>query len=165
VVSDIMGKKIIIVAGILCLLGSFVFAWLGDSSTVFNGLGIINIGEAINMLNSSGEPLFWIGFILGLLTIFSGIFILIGRKSRALPIIFGLVAFVQMLIIILLLFEIDIPYLSQAVAYPVELFFLDPIGGIFPILIEPFHEIGLGAYFLCAGGLLAFIGGLTNKKK
>jgi TRAP-type C4-dicarboxylate transport system permease small subunit len=79
-------NKLKIVSGILCLVGSFVFFWSGVEVMGLSGLGIIHIIDVIQYFSSSHEYVYLIGYLFGVITTFSGIFILISRKSKVIPI-------------------------------------------------------------------------------
>lgn len=157
-------NKLKIVSGILCLVGSFVFFWSGDENTGLSGLGIINIIDVIQYFSSSHEYLYLIGYIFGVITTFSGLFILISRKSKVIPIIIGLLTFIQMFSTILFFFDVEIPVLSEYVVLPIEFFFFNRIANIFPFAFYFGDYGGFGLYLLCIGSILSIIAGIKQEK-
>ena len=151
-----------IIAGIVTLLGTYVFAIYGVAS-VFAGSGIgfiTNLGDLFTNADAIASFLGLDVFVIYLLTILfliflaSGILQLLGVKSRVLGFIFSLFPLVVGFMIIIF-FYTDI--LGPTTAVFTFYFIGDHLGDFFPIIVN-LGDVGLGAYLLVGGGVLGILG-------
>lgn len=144
-----------IIGGILTVLATFLFSF----HLYFPGLHFYGIGFIMNIPTffTSGDILVIIMAIVFIIFLLSGIFILIGLKSRRLAIIGSLLAIVTGVYFILV-FYIGILEIDQF-----AFMFLDSalIEGILPLNI-PIGTISIGPSLILAGGLLGLIGGINR---
>lgn len=159
-----MGKKLTIIGGILCLIGGLVLALWENAGFLVSGLSIINISNILAAISMSGDNMLYLGLVFFILATFSGIFILIGAKVRALSIIFGFLALFEMIILILDIFGIAVPGLIGLINVYPYLVSEPLVPGIIPYYLNISSGLSLGSVVLAAGGLLGFIGGFVNKK-
>jgi hypothetical protein len=154
------GKVLCILGGLLALVAMFVF-------TLYNNI-IVGIGSGygifINFLTimQSGNILAIVFTIMFAISTISGIFIIIGVKSRAMALIgaiFVLVLGIFLLITpgLYIVFSPDIEIALQSFASTFSL------GGIIPYdLPIGFGDLSLGWIFLLTGGGLGLIGGILG---
>ena len=163
------GKILSLLAGILTIIATFMLSWVSVSvppTYYAYGIGIVkNLpamftnADALGVL--LGIPGFVFYIIAGILIVFllSGIFQLIGIKSRALAIIGSI--FVLLIGILTFLGVLNIVINIDWVVY----IFGDPV----PIIdgIIPFDLVlgpaSLGLYVLIAGGVLGLISGFMGR--
>jgi len=155
------GKILIILGGILTLLGTYVFAIYG-SAGLFAGSGIgfiINLpdlfgnADAIALATGWDVIFIYIFTILFLIFLASGILQLAGIKSRILAFIFSLFPLVVGAMI-LILFYTDI--LGPTTGIFTLYFIGEHFADFFPIIVN-LGDVGLGTYFLVAGGVLGLV--------
>ena len=148
------GKIYCIIGGLVTLLTTFLFSF----HTFFPGLDFYGIGFIMNIptLFASGDILAIIMAIVFIIFLLSGIFILLGVKSRRLAIVGSLFAIVVGVYFILV-FYIGVPFSQFA------FMFLDLaiIEGIFPLTIS-FGIISIGPILVLAGGVIGLIGGIKD---
>ena len=161
------GKILSLLAGILTIVATFVLSWVSVPGPYYAyGIGIVKNLPAM-FTNADGlgiilgVPGFSLYIIAGILIVFllSGIFQLIGIKSRVLAIIGSI--FVLLVGILVLLGVFDV---LNKIAW-VENIFGDPvpiIDGIIPydLVLGP---ASLGLYVLIAGGALGLIAGFMGR--
>jgi len=144
-----------IIGGILTVLATFLFSF----HLYFPGLHFYGIGFIMNIPTffTSGDILVIIMAIVFIIFLLSGIFILIGLKSRRLAIIGSLLAIFTGVYFILV-FYIGILEIDQF-----AFMFLDSalIEGILPLNI-PIGTISIGPSLILAGGLLGLVGGINR---
>ena len=140
----------------MALLVTFLFSF----HTYFPGVDIYGIGFIMNISDSftSGDILVTIMTIVFIIFLLSGIFILIGLKSRVFAIIGSLFA-IGVSGYFICVFYIGI--LDPKFAF----MFLDDaiIEGILPLNI-PIGTVSLGPSLVLAGGVLGLIGGIKSKE-
>ena len=151
-----------IIAGIVTLLGTYVFAIYGVAS-VFAGSGIgfiTNLGDlfanadAIALISGFDVWIIYLLAILFLIFLASGVLQILGVKSRVLGFIFSLFPLAVGAMIILL-FYTDILGPTSGIF---SLYFIgEHFGDFFPIIVN-LGDVGLGAYLLVGGGVLGIIG-------
>lgn len=156
------GKIFTILAGILTLLGTYVFAIYGlVGAYAGSGIGFItNLGDlftnadAIALLSGFDVWIIYLLTILFLIFLASGILQLLGVKSRVLGFIFSLFPLVVGFMIILLFYTDILGPTSGIFA----LYFIgEHFGDFFPIIVN-LGDVGLGAYLLVGGGVLGILG-------
>jgi len=156
-----LGKIFIILGALLSILGTYVFAlFLFWAGVVGSGLGFaMNLPDIITLDPASlgADPIiFYFMLVIFIVWLASGVLQLVGLKSRIVGIIFSLFP-LGVGIIFMLLFYTDI------LGYVSALFTFFTIGehygDFFPILVS-LGDLGLGAYFLIAGGALGLIGSI-----
>jgi len=147
-------KIFYIIGGLVTLLATFLFSF----HTYFPGLYFSSIGLIMNIptLFTSGDILVIIMAIVFIIFLLSGIFILLGVKSRKLAIIGSLFTIVVG-VYFMLVFYVGIPFSQFA------FMFLDIalIEGIFPLNIS-FGIISIGPILLLAGGVIGLISGIKD---
>lgn len=144
-------KIFYIIGGLVTLLATFLFSF----HSYFPGVDFYGIGFILNIptLFTSGDIVVIIMAIVFIVFLLSGIFILIGLKSRALAIIGSLFAIAAGVYFILVFYmgilEIDqfaFMFLSNAI-----------IDGILPLNI-PIGTVSIAPSLIIAGGVLGLIG-------
>ena len=156
------GKILCIIGGIVALVATTIFSFYSFEFIItFTGYGM---GIFINLMNifESGDVLAIIFAIIYIVSIISGVFILIGVKVRVLAIIGAI--FALFLAVLLLLgpgFNVD---LGADLGGSLLFFIADPlVEGIIPFDIPlGFGDISLGSILLAAGGVLGLIGGILG---
>jgi len=150
---------LIVIAAILTLLGTYVFAlfpFLGG--TLGSGLGFAtNIPFIITIDPGADAVVFYLLLVLFIVWLFSGVLQLVGLKSKIVGIIFSLIPLVIGLMFVLLVYT-EILGLMSAIFFLLtvsDIVFL----GFLPMFIE-IAGMGLGVYFLLAGGLLGLVGSI-----
>jgi hypothetical protein len=148
------GKIYCIIGGLVTILVTFLFSF----HTYFPGLDFYGIGFMMNIpaLFTSGDILVIIMTIVFIIFLLSGIFILIGVKSRGFAIIGSLFAIVVSGYFI---FVFYIGILDPQFAF----MFLDLaiIEGILPLNIA-IGTVSIGPILVLAGGVLGLIGGIKK---
>ena len=147
-------KIYFLIGGLVTLLATFLFSF----HTYFPGLDIYGIGFMMNIpaLFTSGDILVIIMTIVFIIFLLSGIFILLGVKSRVVAIIGSLFAigvsgyFIFVFYIGMLDPQFAFMFLDDAI-----------IEGILPLNI-PIGTISIGPILLLAGGVLGLIGGIKS---
>lgn len=157
------GKILCIIGGIITLLACYLFSF-GDfpSFTIyFYGIALFMNLQAIF---TSGIVLAIVFAILGIIFMISGLFIILGVKSRAIAIIGSLFSLVYGVMFMLILFLV-VPQAADLISV---------FSGLAPGLVAgfiPVHVtlggslafgVGLGTYFLIAGGVLGLVGGIMG---
>ncbi|MFX0008332.1 MAG: hypothetical protein ACFFAV_16600 [Candidatus Hermodarchaeota archaeon] len=154
------GKVFCIIGGILALLAMFVFTLYNN---IFVGIGS-GYGIFINFVNTmqSGNIIAIIFTILFAISTISGIFIIIGVKSRIIAIIGAIFVLVLGILLMItpglqIIINTDIEAAMQSFATDFSL------GGIIPYdFLIGFGDLSLGWIFLLAGGGLGLIGGILG---
>ena len=147
-------KIYFLIGGLVTLLATFLFSF----HTYFPGVDIYGIGFLMNIpaLFTSGDILVIIMTIVFIIFLLSGIFILLGVKSRVVAIIGSLFAigvsgyFIFVFYIGMLDPQFAFMFLDDAI-----------IEGILPLNI-PIGSISIGSILLLAGGVLGLIGGIKS---
>jgi len=163
------GKVLSILAGILTIVATFVLSWVSvNVPPVYYAYGIAIIFNLPTMFTSAdalgatlGIPGFAIYIIAGILIVFliSGVFQLIGVKSRALAVIGSIFVLLIGVLTLLGIFNlaINIDWVTNLFGTP------DPIvAGIIPFDL-PLGPASLGLYILLAGGALGLIAGFMGR--
>ncbi len=151
-----LGKIFIILGALLTILGTWVFATLlFFPGYVGSGLGFaMNLPSIIGTDPGADAVVFYLLLVLFIAWLGSGVLQLIGLKSRIGGIIFSLIPLAIGLMLVLLIYT-DILGMMSAIF---TLFTLgEHFGDFFPILV-PLGDLGLGVYFLLAGGVLGIVG-------
>ena len=153
---------IIIIAAVLTLLGTWVFALFPFLfGTLGSGLGFaMNLPVIITATPSADVVVvFYLLLVLFIVWLASGVLQFVGLKSKIVGIIFSLVPLAIGLMFVLLVY-------TEVLGAMSSIFFLmtvaDPISEFFPMYIE-LAGMGLGVYFLLAGGVLGVIGSSLPK--
>ncbi len=154
---------IIIIAAVLTLLGTWVFALFPFIfGTLGSGLGFaMNLPVIITATPTADVVVvFYLLLVLFIAWLASGVLQLIGLKSRIVGIIFSLIPLAIGLMFILLVYtevlgDMSLVFFFMTVA--------DPISEFFPMYIE-LGGMGLGVYLLLAGGVLGVIGSSLPKE-
>jgi len=167
------GKILAILAGIVTLLGTYVFALFGSTGLVGSGIGLImNIPELITEAEATATFfgielwIYWIFIPLFIVWLVSGVLQLIGVKSRVVIIIFSLFPLTLGLVYMLALY---MPEIFGGVSGPLYALFTlasigEQYGDIFPILVN-LGDVGLGVYLLLAGGVLGIVSGILPREE
>ncbi|MFX0021459.1 MAG: hypothetical protein ACFE9S_03985 [Candidatus Hermodarchaeota archaeon] len=149
------GKVLCILGGIIVLVGTFLFPFFYiDPAYTYYIAFLMNIGTWFN----TGEALITIMVIVFLVIMFSGVFILIGAKSRAMAIIGSLLAIIMAAYWILVIY-LDLPFEIEIFSF----MFLDTalVDGIIPVPLS-IGAPGLATWLFLGGGVLGFIGGIMG---
>ena len=156
-----VGKILLILGALLTILGTYVFAVFGVSSTVVgSGLGFaMNLVTIIGIDPGSDAVVFYIMLVVFIGWLASGVFQLVGLKSRIVGLIFSLFPLAVGLMFVLFVY-------TEILGMWTFVFMLftsgDLIGGFYPILVD-LGTLGLGTYFLIGGGALGLIGCLMPR--
>ena len=150
------GKILIIIAALLTILGTWVFATLlFIPGYVGSGLGFaMNLISIIGSDPGADAVVFYLLLALFIGWLASGVLQLIGLKSRIVGIIFSLIPLAVGLMLVLLLYTDILGMMSATFTF---MTIGEQIGGFFPILV-PLGDLGLGTYFLLGGGVLGIVG-------
>jgi hypothetical protein len=164
------GKYLAIVAALLTILGSYLFAMYEglapDSVASAIGLfqGITTTFENVSSYSAAlgGE---WVAYTLIILMIIfaiSGIFQLIGIKSRAVILIFSLFPLgIGIIAVLDILMSLD----SAQINYMLILLTEKPIiEGAIPFYLD-LGGVGLGSYLVIAGGFIGIISGILPREE
>ena len=161
-------KGLLIAAGIITLVSTFLFFWIHGSGYYLNGYSILNIVYFFTFIASSLSLyemiISIIALILFICLVIAGIMQLVGIKVKGLALAFGIIPVVFVAIIFLSDFIFicdDIIYVMYYVAADVPI-----IPGIIPLIIPileilPFFDFG--TYLLLTGGILAIVGGAMSR--
>ena len=145
------GKILLIIGGFVTLLATYLFSFAGGFGIYFYGIGFIT---NIPILFTSGDVLVIIMTIVFIIFLLSGIFILLGVRSRGLGIIGSLFAIVVGVYFILV-FYVGLPLeVSQFAIMFIDLAIVE---GILPLNIAV-GDASLGTILLLSGGVLGLIG-------
>lgn len=148
------GKVFCILGGLLVLVGTFLFPFFYVGTSYASYLGfLLNLGTLFTM----GDSLITIMIIVFLVIMLSGIFILIGAKSRAMAIIGSLLAIIMAAYWFLVIY-MDLSYLDN-----LGLMFVGSalVEGIIPYPLS-IGAPGLATWLFLGGGFLGFIGGIIG---
>lgn len=169
------GKKLLIIAGILTLLATFVFSWstfrygeihyLYGVGGIYNVIDIFTIGTKFYRRHL-GLPE-WAIYLIAIVVIWlvvSGLIQILGRKSRKIGIIGSIIPLIVGLII--LLNVLGMPF-TGALMRIFQVFGDEPlVEGLIPLHIVIAGRVeAFGTYLLLAGGILGLIGAKKNKSE
>ena len=152
---------LIVIGAVLTLLGTYVFALFPSfPPLVGSGLGfVMNIPLIIGIDPGADALVFYLMLVLFIAWIASGVLQLVGLKSKIVGIIFSLIPLAIGVMFVLIIHTTILGPMTAT-------FFLMTSGevfaGIIPMLIE-IAGMGLGVYFLLAGGVLGLIGSIMSK--
>lgn len=152
---------LIIIGAVLTLLGTWVFALFPSiPPLVGSGLGFaMNIPMIIGIDPGADAVVFYLMLVLFIAWLASGVLQFVGLKSRIVGIIFSLIPLAIGIMFVLLVY-------TTVLGTMTAVFFLmtsgEVIGGFLPLLIE-IGGMGLGVYFLLAGGVLGIVGSSMPK--
>ena len=150
------GKLLIIIAALLTILGTWVFATLlFIPGYVGSGLGFaMNLVSIIGTDPGADAIVFYLLLALFIGWLLSGVLQLVGLKSRIVGIIFSIIPLAIGLMLVLLIYT-DILGMMSAIFTLMTIG--EQIGGFFPIFV-PLGDLGLGTYLLLGGGVLGIVG-------
>ncbi len=163
------GKVLSILVGILTIVATFVLSWVSVNVPPIYyayGIGIIkNLPAMFTNADALGVTLeipgFAIYIIAGIMIVFllSGVFQLIGAKSRALAVIGSIFVLLIGILTLLGIFSvvINVDWVTNIFGDSVPL-----IDGIIPYDL-PLGPASLGLYILFAGGALGLIAGFMGR--
>lgn len=153
---------LIVIAAVLTILGTWLFALFPSfPPLVGSGLGFaMNIPMIIGIDPGADAVVFYLMLVLFIAWLASGVLQLVGLKSRIVGIIFSLIPLAIGIMFVLLVYTTVLGPMTAT-------FFLmtsgEVIGGFIPILVE-IGGMGLGVYFLLAGGVLGIVGSVMPKE-
>jgi hypothetical protein len=155
------GKLIALIAAILTILGTFVFAiYYGAPGIVGSGIGfILNIPDLFTDastyagLLSIDVIIFYVLIVVFIIFLASGVLQLIFAKSKILSLVFSLFPLGVGLMFIFLVYT---DFLGIKSAFFALFFIGEHYADIFPFLVN-LGDLALGAYFITAGGALGLI--------
>jgi hypothetical protein len=151
-----VGKVLYIIGGLVTLLATFLFSF----HTFFPGLEFYSIGFIMNIptLFTLGDALYIIMTIVFIVFLLSGIFILLGVKSRILAIIGSLFA-IGVGVYFMLVFYLGVSFEISQFAFV----FLDLaiIEGILPLTIN-IGTVSIGPILVLGGGVIGLIGRILD---
>lgn len=152
---------LIVIAAVLTLLGTYVFALFPDvPPELGSGLGFA-INLPVNIMYDAGADVvvFYILLVLFIAWLGSGVLQLIGLKSKIVGIIFSLIPLAIGIMLVLMSYTTVLGPMSDLIFTMTA---AEPIGGFLPMYYE-FFGMGLAIYFLLAGGVLGVIGSSLSK--
>ena len=159
------GKVFCILGGILALVATLFFSFYNFE--ILPGVYLTGYGIGLLMnfatIFTSGDIMAIVFSILYAIGVVSGIFILIGAKSRALAIIGSIFA---LLLGVVLLLNVGLSIsLGAEIDTSILFFIADPIvDGIIPFnLALGLGDMTLGTVLLVGGGVLGLIGGIMGR--
>ena len=151
-----VGKVLYIIGGLVTLLATFLFSF----HTFFPGLEFYSIGFIMNipLLFTSGDILYIIITIVFIIFLLSGIFILLGGKSRVLATI-GFIFAIGVGVYFMLVFYLGVSFEISQFAFV----FLDLaiIEGILPLTIN-IGTVSIGPILVFGGGVIGLIGRILD---
>ena len=149
------GKIFCILGGIVTLLATFLFSFAGTAPIYLYYIGLLrNLG----IWFGTGDIVIIIMIVVFLVVMLSGVFILVGVKSRVLAIIGSILAIALGAYLMLSFFGI----LPIDVSQFALLFVGDAlVEGIIPLNV-PLGDASLGTYLMLVGGVLGLIGGIMG---
>jgi hypothetical protein len=153
---------LIVIAAILTLLGTFVFAILpGTLPTLGSGLGFaLNLPANFTFTPAPADAIvYYLMLVLFIVWVASGVLQLVGLKSKLVGIIFSLVPLAIGVMLILIEYTTVLGAMSS---FFFDMTAADQIGGFLPIYYELFG-MGIGVYLLLGGGVLGVIGSSLSK--
>ncbi len=163
-----LGKGLAILAGLLTILGTWVFAMYSIGSFVGSGLGYI---ENLDYLISNAEGyatsldlniiVYWIIFGAFLIFLVSGVLQLLGVKSKTAIFVFSLF---PLAVGSILMFLVYTDFLGTTSAFFSIFFHGEQFGGIYPILV-PIGDLALGTYLLIGGGAVGIISAILPREE
>ncbi len=160
-----VGKILIILGALLSILGTYVFAlFLFWPGAVGSGLGFAtNLFDIIAIDPSSlgaDAITFYIMLVLFTIWLVSGVLQLVGLKVKIVGIIFSLFPLgIGIMFMLLFYTEILGPMTALFTFFTIG----EHFGDFFPILVS-LGDLGLGAYFLIAGGALGLVGSIMPRE-
>jgi hypothetical protein len=170
------GKILLIIAGILTLLATFVFSWgtfaFGETHYIYGVGGIYNVIDIFTKGTKYYRTRFqlpeWSIYVIAVVVIWlvaSGPIQIIGRKSRKAGIIGSIIPLLLGLVILLNL--LGIPFLGGFIRILEVFGTTEPIiEGLIPLHISvPGRNETFGIYLLIVGGILGLIGAKKNKSE
>jgi len=170
------GKKLLIIAGILTLLATFIFSWgtfaFGKINYIYGVGGIYNVIDIFTKGTKYYRTRFqlpeWSIYVIAIVVIWliaSGPIQIIGRKSRKagiigsiIPLLIGIVIFLNLL---------GLPFLGGFIRILEVFGTSEPIiEGLIPLHIAlPGRPEAFGVYLLIFSGILGLIGAKKNKSE
>jgi hypothetical protein len=160
-----VGKILIILGALLSILGTYVFAlFLFWTGVVGSGLGFaMNLPDIIVIDPSSlgaDAITFYIMLVIFIIWLVSGVLQLVGLKVKIVGIIFSLFPLgIGIMFMLLLYTEVLGPMSALFTLFTIG----EHFGDFFPILVQ-LGDLGLGAYFLLAGGALGLVGSIMPRE-
>jgi len=154
-----LGKIFIILGAILTILGTYVFAVFATFPPDYVGSGLgfaMNLPDIIGVDPGADAFAFYFMLVFFIFWLVSGVLQLVGLKSRIVGLIFSLVPLAIGVTFLLFIYT-DI--LGMMTFVFMLLTSGELIGGFFPILVD-IGTLGLGTYFLVAGGALGLVGSI-----
>ncbi len=159
-----VGKLLLILGATLSILGTYVFAlFLFWPGVVGSGLGFAtNLFDIIAIDHSSlgaDAITFYFMLVLFIIWLVSGVLQLVGLKVKIVGIIFSLFPLgIGIMFMLLFYTEILGPMTALFTFFTIG----EHFGDFFPILVS-LGDLGLGAYFLIAGGVLGLVGSIMPR--
>lgn len=151
-----VGKVLYIIGGLVTLVATFLFSF----HTFFPGLDFYSIGFIMNIpvLFTSGDVLYIIMTIVFIIFLLSGVFILLGGKSRVLATI-GFIFAIGVGVYFMLVFYMGVSFEISQFAFV----FLDLaiIEGILPLTIN-IGTVSIGPILVLGGGVIGLIGRILD---
>ena len=153
-----VGKIFLILGALLTILGTYVFAVFATfPGYVGSGLGFaMNLPFIFGVDPGSDAIVFYLMLVLFIGWLVSGVLQFVGLKSRIVGLIFSLI---PLAIGVMFLLFVYTTILGMMTFVFMLLTSGELIGGFYPILVD-IGTLGLGTYFLIAGGALGLIGSI-----
>jgi hypothetical protein len=163
-----VGKILALLGGIITLLGTYIFAiYGGTSSYAGSGIGfILNIPELFVDAETNAPLintpilLYYIYIVIFIIFLASGVLQILSIRSRAVGFIFSLFPLGVGLMFVFIAYT---DFLGIRSAFFGLYFYGEQYGDFFPILIE-LGNIDLGAYLLITGGVLGVISVFSDRE-
>ena len=157
-----LGKIFIILGALLTILGTYVFAVFATfPGYVGSGIGFaMNLPTIIGADPGADAFAFYFMLVLFIGWLVSGVLQFVGLKSRIVGLIFSLIPLAIGIIFLLFVYTTILGMMT----FIFMLFTSSaPFGGFYPILVD-IGTLGLGTYFLIAGGALGLVGSIMPQK-
>ncbi len=149
------GKIFCILGGIVTLLATFLFSFMGGPGASLYYIGfLMNLGYWFG----TGEVLIIVMCVVFLIFMFAGVFILAGLKVRALAILGSIFAILLGLYLVLSLYGVLPIEVSQFVLLFAN---INLVEGIIPVNLV-LGNVSIGTYLMIGGGVLGLIGGIMG---
>jgi len=158
-----VGKILLILGALLTILGTYVFAVFATfPGYVGSGLGFaMNLPVIIGVDPGTDAIVFYLMLVLFIGWLVSGLLQFVGLKVRIVGLIFSLIPLAIGLMFLLFVY-------TEILGMMTFVFMIltsgELIGGVYPILVDV-GTLGLGTYFLLAGGVLGLVGSIMPREE
>ena len=157
------GKALAVIGGLLVIVATFLLSLFASGGQFASGINLVM--NIMTLFTGAAEIMDWVFVVIFIIFLLSGIFILIGVKSRALAIIGAIVPLVLSIFIILG----PLGILADFYSYFDVMLGDQLVAGIIPYDLglwpsdAALGTVSVGTYILLVGGLLGLISGFMSR--